>query len=343
MRRTLVGIVAGWVVLMHAPSAMATVEPSGAPSSSDAKAKEETSTAQPTAEASGEPPVSDPSPDSAPPVIGPTRPAPAPVVNPRVMRSPFAPSPRLPSLRSDRDAAATSNVQSLSDLGLVRQEDGSFLYRDPGRRFTARILADGRVRFADRWRRPTPTDPGRSDRGRCCGAPPEGLGRALNPFMGIPGSGPTEWAVRRGARQANAEAKAALLRRTEAFRAQLSVAAYRDLVRVRLSSLPAELETLWAAPEYSLTAKRALLFGRWDDCEDALPPAPRDAPASAVAPIDRIRHTAAGEARRAIETFVRTHARRGTTAGYAPPELRRLNRTRQSREAFAPYRRHEAP
>lgn len=234
---------------------------------------------------------------------------------------------------------------SAAALGLRRQDDGAWIYVDPGGRFSARIEGDGRVRFGDRWRRPDRAGERasarrpRPERGRCCGVPAEGFGRAVNALAGAPVSGPSEWVFRLRGHDPVVAAKAGMLARTRSFRARLAVAWHKQVLATRLSRLPAELEHLWTDSERSFTQKRALIFRRWDECEDGMLVAVSVPVEGDV--LSRARADAAARARRAIERFVRTRIPAAGEHAFTSAELQRLNAARQSREPFAPYERAE--
>jgi hypothetical protein len=232
---------------------------------------------------------------------------------------------------------------SAAALGLERQDDGAWIYVDPGGRFSARIEDDGSVRFGDRWRRPDDRDARRPrpERGRCCGAPAEGFGHAVNALSGAPVSGPSEWAFRLRGHDPVAAAKAQMLARTRPFRARLAVAWHKGVLATRLSRLPGELERLWTDPDLSAQEKRRMIFRRWDECEDALV-VPVSVPVGGDA-LSRARADAAARARKAIERFVRVRLPAGHAQAFDPEELARLNSSRQSREPFDPYARAPEP
>jgi hypothetical protein len=219
-------------------------------------------------------------------------------------------------------------------MGLRREQDGSYSYVDPGRMFTARVMPDGRVRFADRWRRP---DAGNQQHGKCCGRPPEGVLVAINPFAGVPMRGPLEWIMQATGHDLAAGAKMAMLAETRAFRTQLAVAWTRAQVEKRLRELPAELLVLWSDDELGDARKREILFERWDECEDRLG-APMDGlPPDAIPEVDEMRRRAADEARVEIEAFIRKHAPERSKQAFDEKELRRYNSRRRSVRRFAPY------
>jgi hypothetical protein len=216
-------------------------------------------------------------------------------------------------------------------LGLVREADGTFGYQDPGHRFRALVRRDGSVLFADRWRR---LDHREHLRGRGLGPPPEGA-RGLNPFVGWRVRGPNEWALALSGSDPAAAAKAGFLARTAAFRQRLAIGFATLQFREGLRALPGQLLAIWTDRSLSAAKRRRLIFQRWDDCHDplAIPTAVPDATAS----IDEARARTAAAAREHIEAFVRRHLSTGSTDAFTPDELRRLNRTRKSPTAFAPY------
>jgi hypothetical protein len=223
---------------------------------------------------------------------------------------------------------------TVSDLGLVALDDGSFAFADPGARFTALVRLDGSVLFADRWRAWSVKN---KQRGRGSSLPPEGA-RALNPFVGVRLSGPLEWSLRATRVDPYATAKTGFLVRTEAFRRSLAIGFAKHRIEVELRALPRQLLELWRDGKRSAANKRALLFQRWDDCEDVVHEDDHDpAVASATGEIDAARVAAAARARSMIESFVRRHAPAGSRNAYAKDELRRLNAKRKSDTAFAPY------
>jgi hypothetical protein len=242
-----------------------------------------------------------------------------------------APAPPRASAATLPGLVPSSERDAVSDLGLLRRTDGSFAFADPGARFTAVVRLDGSVMFADRWRRPNAKDRQHGKRG---GLPPEGA-RALNPFVGVRLSGPLEWALAATRQDPYAAAKAGFLLRTEEFRRGLAVGFVRARLGAQLRALPRELLELWSDRKRDATARRKLIFQRWDECAEPSPAAA--AVASASADIDAARSDTAARARAAIEAFVRRHAPAGSRHGFAPDELRRLNRSRRSADAFDPY------
>jgi hypothetical protein len=219
-----------------------------------------------------------------------------------------------------------------AELGLQRRDDGSYLYVDPGHMFTAQVMPDGRVRFADRWRRP-----GNSQHGKVGGRPPEGVLVALNVFAGAPMQGPLEWIMRATGHDLAAGAKMALLKETRGFRTQLAVAWVRAQVAKRLRELPAELLAMWSDDTIDGRRKREILFERWDECEDQLGIEMKGLPPDAIVEVDQMRRRAADNARAVIEEFIRRHAPRRGRERFDEAELSLYNNRRVSVRSFAPY------
>ncbi len=236
------------------------------------------------------------------------------------------PSPRL-DFRGPMPESAQSRERK--NLGLRRQHDGSYLYVDPYRRFTAVFNRDGTVQFADRWRRP---DKKNSQRGAFGGLP-----RGLFGPMGMSVTGPAEWVMALQGIDRNARVKAELLARTREIRIALAISYTTELLALRLSQLGGELEGIWALSALSPPERRALLFQRWDECDETFAVDSGDVPEEALSEIDRTRTKTAEQARRTIESFIRTTLPKGHANAYSSAELRALNRRRTSHQTFAPY------
>jgi hypothetical protein len=236
-------------------------------------------------------------------------------------------------LQGGEDAPAT-DPKRLAGLGLTRQRDGSALYVDPGKRFTAAFNPDGSVRFGDRW--------GRDQHGQRM----KGSGWALRQIgpSGIGMSGPTEWLLDLSGVERDAAAKTALLNATRELRIGLAVAFTHNLLRTRLAELDGELRAISDDADQTLAERRALLFQRWDECDERMTrDLPSAAPEEALSEIDRARLDAAASARRTIETFIRRQYPKGSARAYTPAELAEFNRRRVSAEEFAPYRPRQEP
>ncbi len=220
-------------------------------------------------------------------------------------------------------------------LDLVRQRDGSYLYVDPGRRFTAAIDANGTVRFGNRW--------GRDQHGkrmRGSGAALRQVGPRGLTALGFQITGPTEWLLFLQGQEFDAAAKTEFLRRTRDVRTAIAIAFTRHLLDTRLSQLNHELMGLWTDDSRDLARRRAIVFQRWDECDEylahGLPSAP-DLPPEAISEVDQARLAAADRARRTIEAFIRRQMPRGSARAYSAHELAEFNRKRISLESFTPY------
>ncbi len=220
-----------------------------------------------------------------------------------------------------------------SEVGLERQEDGSFLYVDPGRMFTMTVRPDGRVLFADRHRRASAGNAQHGKIGRKRGSP---VLVPFNPIGGVPMRGPLEFLMQLTGHDLAANAKRAALRETASFRTQLAVGWTKARVRKRLAELPAELLALWSDDGINLTERRRILFDRWDECEDRLGVELDGIPPDAIVEVDQVRRAAAETARDEIERFIRRHAAQGDTR-FTDSELRKYNARRVSIRTFDPY------
>ncbi|HGG57224.1 MAG TPA: hypothetical protein ENK31_05465 [Nannocystis exedens] len=257
---------------------------------------------------------------------------PSPVDKPNPSVDPEGPK-SLPPPRLDFSGPMPASAQSREqkNLGLHRQHDGSYLYIDPYKRFTATFNRDGTVYFADRWRRP---DKKNSQRGALGGLP-----RGLFGPMGMSVNGPSEWVMALQGIDPNARVKAELLARTREIRIALAIDYTRELLAHRLNQLGGELEGLWASTWLNPSERRALLFQRWDECDETFAIDSGDVPKEALSAIDSARIKTAEEARRTIENFIRTTLPKGHADAYSSSELRALNRRRASHQTFAPYTR----
>lgn len=245
-----------------------------------------------------------------------------------IVREAPVPAPRphhaAPSL------APPPEFDRIDSLGLVPRPDGTFAYVDPGDRFSALVRRDGSVLFADRWRRLHSNE---RLSGRGLTLPPEGA-RAINPFRGLGLRGPNEWALAVAGQDRQAVAKAGFLARTFGFRHRLAVGFAALQFREGLRALPGQLLAIWTDSQRSATERRRLLFRRWDDAAEGTP---RLGVNDAAAAVDVERARTALVARELVEAFVRRHLPDGSIDAYTPDELRRLNATRRSRDAFDPY------
>lgn len=222
------------------------------------------------------------------------------------------------------------------NLGLGRQRDGSLLYVDPGKRFTAAVNPDGSVRFGNRWGRDQHGERMRGSGRALRQIGPSGLGS----IGGLPMTGPTEWLLALQGQERDAAAKTAFLNQTRELRIQLAVNFTLRLLDTRLGELNQELLGLMSDGDRDLIERRAILFQRWDECDERVGqglPAGGELPAEAVSMIDQARLDAAAKARRSIEAFIRRQLPRGTPRGYTAAELAEFNRRRVSVEVFDPY------
>ena len=226
-----------------------------------------------------------------------------------------------------------AEADSPEGLGLRPEPDGSYTYVDPGRRFTAKITPDGRVQLADRWRRPSATS---SQRGRCCGLPPEGVA-GMNPLYGMPVPGLLELMFRLHGIDPTAAAKSHFLDRTRAFRTRLAIAWHLSNLKTRLADLRGELAAIWHDERHPAAERRRLLFERWDECDERFRLDLSDLPEDAVTVVDQARVDTAEAARDEIEAFIRHHLPAGSKQAYPRRELQSLNARRVSRDPFRPY------
>ncbi|HEY8375758.1 MAG TPA: hypothetical protein VIK91_04675 [Nannocystis sp.] len=245
-------------------------------------------------------------------------------------------APRVPAPRelSPFSAGPPKHVSEdrMSALGLTRRRDGTMLYVDPGKRFTATLGPDGTVRFGDRWNR--------DQHGHKMPGSRPAL-RQLN-AAGLGIAGPAEWLLtlqdRMGGPERHAAAKREFLDRTRDLRTELAIAWTLELLRDRIGALERELFDLWSGPG-TAAARRELLFQRWDECDEAfagLGPE-GDITPEAMSAIDKARVETAERARRIIEAFVRRHLPQGSPDAYTPAEIADMNRRRVSRQDFQPY------
>ncbi|HTE53611.1 MAG TPA: hypothetical protein VK698_22300 [Kofleriaceae bacterium] len=100
--------------------------------------------------------------------------------------------------------------------------------------------------------------------------------------------------------------------------------AHDEVVMQRaLDDLPRYLDAVWSRPGWSASTRRQLLFALWDEAaEDG----------------NELLRAGGAEARRLIEEFIALRLPPGSRLAFRAAELTRFNRARQSRQAFAPYR-----
>jgi hypothetical protein len=117
--------------------------------------------------------------------------------------------------------------------------------------------------------------------------------------------------------------KLQLMEATQEERWAMRVAHDEVVMRRALDDLPRYLDAVWSRPGWSASTRRELLFALWDEAaEDG----------------NELLRAGGDEARRIIEAFVAEQIPRGTAHAFADAEIAELNRRRESREAFEPYR-----
>lgn len=232
------------------------------------------------------------------------------------------------ALGFDPTLAPNLRADTVAELQLEARDDGSLRYVDRLGRFTADIHPDGTVSFADPWRRPGDKNP---ERGVCCGRPP----RFSFPNFNM--SGPVEWLMYMSDQDPLRREKVELLDRTRTFRTRLAIDFARARIAEALERLDSELTAIWSDPNLSPVQRRALIFARWDECDERFNVAPASLPDAALSVIDAERVAAAEKARRDITRFVAAVAPPGSDEAYSPAELEALNADRLSQEVFAPY------
>ena len=196
------------------------------------------------------------------------------------------------------------------------REKGKLVYRDPHKRFVAVLRADGRVDFENKGAKASMKQIGMA-----------GPGDLL---MAASGSDPY------------ARLKAKLLQATFEMRLNMAIGFQKKQLDRRLRRLEGELSKIWADERRPVTARRELLFQRWDECDE-----PDEVATAAVevpgfgklesSELDEARHEAARSARRRIERFIREVAPAGSPQAFSPAELADMNRRRASRQSFKPY------
>jgi hypothetical protein len=244
--------------------------------------------------------------------------------------------PKIPSPRSLATYGKGGPVKPISEetlgaVGLTRRRDGTLMYVDPGKRFTAEFNADGTVRFGDRWNRDQHGNKMKGSRAAL---------RQIN-MAGLGVSGPSEWLVKlqdlMGGPEVDASAKREFLDRTRELRTQMAVEWTMRILTYRLGTLERELFELWSAAG-DAAAKRELIFQRWDECDEAYRVTIEgELPEEAVSELDRVRTDTADQARRIIEQFVRRQLPRTGPHAFSRSELTDMNRRRTSRQEFRPY------
>ncbi len=234
------------------------------------------------------------------------------------------PSPRLSSAQAralhghagtdagetDGEGDRAGQPRTLADAGFVRDRRGTYVYREPGGHFTARVGPDGRVHFKD----------------HIVGVSEQGL--ALPDLYSV---------VRKAQkRELWSRDKSRLLALTFELRLRIAVDFAERQIDARLAALYRELIELWSADRPAI-ARRKTLFSRWDDCDERMRVSLPGFEDAADSPIDRLRHDAGAQARARIVEFVRKHLPAGSPDAYGDDELDALNRDRRSEQRFEPY------
>jgi hypothetical protein len=222
---------------------------------------------------------------------------------------------------SARDAAEVAAIQGPAPAPSGKQdyafskENGKLVYRDPGGRFVATLNPDGRVNFRNKGAKATWTNIGMA-----------GPGDMLSAAAG---------------EDPYARLKAALLKATFEMRLGMAVDFQKRQLDKRLSRLDGELDKIWTDERRELSARKELLFQRWDECDE-----PDEVSAAAELPgfgsvesseLDQARQGAATSARKRILKFIREHAPKGSAEAFTVTELADMNRRRASKQKFDPY------
>jgi len=208
--------------------------------------------------------------------------------------------------------------RTLEEAGFRTRRNGKRVFRDETGRFTATLLADGRVKFRD-----MPVAVSRDPiTGAAKGIAMPGLAEGLRAASGI---------------ELYQQEKKRLLDATFELRLQLAVSFAQDKIDRRLQSLYRELLDDWGDESTSEPERRAALFRRWDECEEGLPVAMPGFADAHSSELDDMRRSAGAQARETIERFIRRQLPAGSPQAYTSEELRTLNASRHSQARFAPY------
>lgn len=231
---------------------------------------------------------------------------------PRLPRGAMLP---LPSEGPDRPPNADAAIPATPKF--VRDRRGRLVFRDPDpkAKWTAELLPDGRVKFADHIR-PTME---LNDHGRLIvrmGTPADRIRKA---------QGTKLWVQR----------KKELLAATRPMRLKMAVAFAEKNIDRQLARLVGDLLEIWNSDKPPYT-RRALLFETWDDCQESLV-VQLDGFTDEASAVDEIRRNAATRARQKIIAFIRRHVPAGDAEAFTKDEIAGMNRRRRSRERFDPY------
>ncbi|PRQ04438.1 hypothetical protein [Enhygromyxa salina] len=197
-----------------------------------------------------------------------------------------------------------------------QHEKGKLVYRDPSGRFVATLRADGRVDFRNK------------------------AGKASWTQIGM--GGPGDLLAAAAGDDPYARIKHKLLKATFEMRLGMAVKFQKKQLDKRLHRLGGDLDKIWADTGRGLSARKELLFQRWDECDEpeAGATAGADIPGFGKvdsSELDDARQDAALSARRLIEKFIREHAPKGSAEAFTPAELADMNRRRASTQKFQPY------
>src|SRR5690606_28685987 len=122
------------------------------------------------------------------------------------------------------------------------KENGKLVYRDPGGRFVATLNPDGRVNVRNKGAKASWTNIGMA-----------GPGDLLSAAAGD---------------DPYARLKAKLLKATFEMRLGMAIDFQKRQLDKRLSRLDGELDKIWADERRDLSARKELLFQRWDECDE---------------------------------------------------------------------------
>ncbi len=134
----------------------------------------------------------------------------------------------------------------------------------------------------------------------------------------------TDWAIRKAGGDPYYARKKKFLDRTRAERMQMAANSQRENLRDAVAFLRGRLDKVWRDGRMTAAERRAILFALWDECAE-------DGSDEVVA--------AATAARATIEAFIRRRLPAASGDAFTDRELAALNRDRQSRLPFTPYRR----
>ncbi len=221
--------------------------------------------------------------------------------------------------------AALETRRGTSEL----RPDGARGHVTEKRAFTARTAPDGTVTFDDRHVRFGPP-PRSAEEIEAASGPKQtwvdepgsvtgGMG-VLAP-QGQVEFDATDEIMRANGMDPYLRQKLAFMDRTRDERFQIAAAWRSESLREALHRMPGELDRLWRAGG-DPAARRRLLFQLWDECAETGSP-------QVVATARAVRGT--------VLAFIRRRLPRGSRHGYGDQELAALNRSRTSRERFAPY------